>query len=174
MNIYNTATSSVTTIQNVTFDGDGTAACGLGTNSTRGTITATNLFCKNTAYSAGWASWQQNGTVTTRNFVTVNCVRSYNAERHGGVANHYDPIWCEPASGHYDVNYTWESGYSGGSINFYFTNAAAWQRYIAARTTKKITFVVNSHGFSGLIGSVSVYVAGVKQTTTDYVQFTGS
>lgn len=173
LNLYNLPSGGTANFTNVTMDGANVAAVGIGLNSIHGTITMRNLLTKNTAYSAGVAGWQMAGTDTYYDWVNTGSVRSYNAERHSGTTNFYDPVWGEPTSGHYDINYTWESGWKGGSINFYFSSAQAWQNYIANRSTKKITIVTNPHGQGDIRSTVHVYVGGVLQPQGNYVQFSG-
>jgi len=174
INLYNLPKGGTANFTNVTADGSKVAAVGIGLNSIKGTVTMRNVLTENTAYSAGIAGWQMSGTDNYYNWVSTNNIRNYNAERHSGTSNFYDPVWDQPTAGHYDINYTWESGWSGGSINFYFTNQAAWNNYIANRSTKKITIVTNSHGQGNIRSTVHVYVGGVEQPQANYVQFSGT
>jgi hypothetical protein len=174
MNFYNQPVGGNATFTNVTMDGQKTAAVGIGLNSDRGTMTFRNLLTENTAYSAGVAGWQMSGTDNYYNWTNLNSVRSYNAERHTGTSNFYDPVWNQPLPGHSDINYTWESGWKGGKINFYFSSDSAWRKFESARTTiKKISIVTNPHGQGDIRSTVHVYVGGVQKTATDYVQFSG-
>ncbi len=174
INLYNQPANGVATFENDTIDGKGVAAVGIGLNSVRGTVNVKNLLTKNTGYSAGVAGWQMSGNDNYYNWVNTNSVRSYNAERHSGTTNFYDPIWSQPKSGHYDINYTWEPGWQGGSINFRFSDDAAWQKFIANRSIKKITIITNPHGQGAIRNTVHIYVKGVLKNTTDYVQFFGA
>lgn len=172
------ATGTVT-VTNVTVDGQNLGASGLGSNGATGvsaTFNITNYYALNLKYSAGWASWQHIGTMNFHNFVVKNSARAFNAERLAGKVNFYDPIWSTPFSTHYDLNPTYETGFTGGTINFYFSSTTAWNNFIAGRTIKKITATSNKSSVSlGLnkTNVIKVYIANVLKTQSSYVQWTG-
>lgn len=162
------------TVHNVTVDGGDEGASGIGSNKSGAKYNIVNYLAINNKYSAGWASWEHTGTMNFHNFVMRNGARAFNAERLAGTVNFYNPIWDAPFSGHHDVNPTYDSGFTGGHLNFYFSSATAWRNFIAPRSIKKITATTNSKSVSlGLSkGSViKVYVAGVLQKQSTYVQW---
>ncbi len=99
------------------------------------------------------------GTFNVHDYVQTGGARSLGAERMAGKVNLYDPVWSAGTTGH-DVTYTWDGGYSGGSINFYYSSAAKVP-------DRKISIITNKSG--GIASSVHVYVGGVEKTTSDYV-----
>lgn len=170
------ACTGTVTVTNITADGQNVGAAAMGSNHATARFTVTNYLAINNKYSAGWASWHQLGQMDFHGFIMKNGARAFNAEGLGAEVNFYDPLWDDPFSGHSDVNPTYESGFAGGHLNFYFTDQAAWNAFIATRTNKKITAVSNSSSVSlGLVKSdvVRVYIGGVLQTQSNYVQWTG-
>lgn len=168
------ACTGTVTVQNVTVNGENLGATGIGSNGGTANYNVTNFTASNNRYSAGWASWELKGTLNMHNFQMHNGARAFNAERLAGTVNFYDPLWDTPTSGHYDVNPTYETGYTGGHIRFYFTTATNWNNFIAARSIKKITAITNTSSIKlGLVKStvIKVYVAGVLKTQSSYVQW---
>lgn len=170
------ACTGTVTVTNVTVDGQNLGAAAIGSNNSAATYNITNYLAINNKYSAGWASWEHKGVMNFHGFVVRNSARAFNAERLAGTVNFYDPLWDDPFAGHFDVNPTYETGWAGGTLNFYFTAASNWNAFIAARTNKTITAVSNSSSVSaGLVKGtvIKVYVAGVLQTQSNYVTWTG-
>jgi|GEM_PF-5063566 len=174
VNFY--ASTGTVTVTNVTVDGGGVGATAMGSNNSGATYNITNLYTHDHPYSAGWASWEHSGIMNFHGFVMKNGARAFNAERLAGQVNFYDPLWDDPMSGHFDVNPTYESGWTGGELNFYFSSISAWNTFIANRTNKKITAVSNPSSVSyGLSKStvINVYIGGALQTQSNYVTWTG-
>jgi PKD repeat protein len=184
-------TTATVNFTNVTVDGQKVGAAGLGTNRTRGIINLTNVIAKNMGYSAGIALWEvaSTSTINIRNSVMTGNHRNLGLEAHGGTVNVYDPVWGDFASGGHDVNLTYgiASGatWKNGVLNFYFTDAAAWQKFLTNRANKKIAIVTNwrqdygsgiiaAGSFTDLYAACRVYIGGVKQNSTDYISFTGN
>jgi PKD repeat protein len=183
-NVYSQASGTIN-FQHVTFEGSGLGAAGLGTNSTSGTINIDNCVASNFLYSAGVATWENRGTINVRNLKMGKNRRNFGAETNAGTINIYNPIWGDPVVGN-DFNITWTNNYHDGVINVYFTTATDWQNFIGPRTNKKIKVVTNTKqvyggsaggaytGTGDIWNNFRVYVAGVRQTTTNYVAFTGN
>lgn len=161
-------------VNNLVADGENLAACGVESNHSAGTFIVNNFVAKNTRYSAGWASWHQQGPMTFNNWHATNCCRHFNAEGLAGAITFVDPIWNDPFSGHYDSNFTWEPSFQQGTLTWRFSSSAAWQAFIAGRSKKKITIVCASNGLGNIHAAVRVFIGGQQMTTTDYVSFTGS
>ncbi len=164
------------TVENVTVDGGNVGAAAMGSNNSGATYNITNYLAINNPYSAGWASWEHTGTMNFHGFVVRNGARAFNAERLAGTVNFYDPLWDDPFSGHFDVNPTYETGWTGGVLNFWFSSATAWQAFIAKRSHKTILAVSNPSSVSvGLVKNdvIRVYIGGVRQTQSTYVTWTG-
>jgi hypothetical protein len=183
-NVYSQASGTIT-FSHVTFEGSNLGAAGLGTNSTSGTINIDNCVASNYPFSAGIATWENRGTINVRNLRMSKNRRNFGAETNAGTINIYNPIWGDPLVGN-DFNITWTNNYHDGFINVYFTTATDWQNFIGPRTNKKIKVVTNTHqvyggsaggaytGAGDIWNNFRVYVGGVRQTTTNYVAFTGN
>jgi hypothetical protein len=177
INLYaQESTTATVNFTNVTVDGQGVGAAGLGTNRTRGLINMTNTVTRNMQYSAGIALWEvaSTSTINIRNSKMSGNRRNLGLEAHGGVVNVY--LTWGIASGA-----TWKNGV----LNFYFTSATNWNNYIANRAVKKITIVTNPNQdygsglvpdgtYNDLWNSCNVYVGGVKQTASNYITFSGT
>lgn len=169
------------TVKNVTADGNGVGASIMGSNSSGATYNITNLLSQNCPYGSGWASWQHTGTMNFYNFIVKACAKAFNAERLAGVVNFYDPLWELPGggggNGAYDLNPSYDTGYTGGVVNFYFTSAANWNAFTANRGGANIKAITDTNSVSkGLKRStvINVYVGGVKQTQANYVTWSGA
>lgn len=167
-------TSGTLLVENVTGDGGGVSAAMFGSNGVTAKCTIRNLYTFNHPYSAGWASWQQRGQMDFYNFQCFGA-RAFNAERLVGTVNFYDPVWGDPKS--QDINPTYESGWTGGLVNIYFSDNAAWQRFLAARSARKYVYpLTNASSVSLGVNrdTVKVFVGGVRKTTSDYIRWGGA
>ena len=154
--------SGTGTVDDLTINGGSGAlssAVGLAINNSDADWNITDLTANHLTYSAGIALWQVRGTMNIRHYVQRGGARSLGAERMAGTVNLIDPDWSAGTTGH-DVTYTWDGGFSGGSINF---------RYSSAAQVPKRKIVILTNKASGIAGSVHVYIGGVQQTTSAYV-----
>jgi hypothetical protein len=135
------------------------SSAGLAINNSTANWNINDLTTRNLRYSAGIALWQVRGTFNVRNYVQSGGARSLGAERMAGTVNLYDPKWSAGSTGH-DITYTWDGGYSGGRINFYYSSASEVPN-------RRINILTNKA--SGIAGSVHVYIGGVEQTASKYV-----
>jgi hypothetical protein len=154
--------SGTNTVEDLTVNGGSgslASSVGLAINNSNADWKIDHLTTNNLRYSAGIALWQVRGTFDVHNWVQSGGARSLGAERMAGTVNLYDPKWSAGTTGH-DVTYTWDGGYSGGSINFYYSSAAQ----VPDRKIKVIT-----NKAAGIAGSVHVYIGGVQETASNYV-----
>ncbi|MGN6446058.1 hypothetical protein [Amnibacterium sp.] len=154
--------SGTATVDDLTING-GTgslaSAAGLAINNSAANWNIDNLTTRNLRYSAGIALWQVHGTFNIRNWTQSGGARSLGAERMAGTVNLYDPKWSAGTIGH-DITYTWDGGYTGGSINFYYSSASQVPN-------RKIQILTNKA--AGIANSVHVYIGGVEQNASNYV-----
>lgn len=177
-------------VKNVTFDGAGEAAAGLGTNyQASGTVLdISDSVFKNTYISAGVAiHGAANGsTIVARNTVMTGNHRNWGIEANGANCDIYDPLWDDKnfnnvagITGH-DFNITWTVNNYEGRIRVFFTTMANYNAFKAMRTNPKFTIVGNFQAYGDSTGSTpyagpnrlvdyfEVWIGGVKQVTTDY------
>ena len=150
------------TIDDLTINGGSgplASAAGLAINNSDSTWNISGLTTRNLAYSAGIALWQVRGTFNVHNYVQTGGARSLGAERMAGDVNLYDPVWSAGTTGH-DVTYTWDGGFTRGSINFHYSSAA--------KVPNRKIVVITNHA-AGIAGSVHVFVGGVEQPAGKYV-----
>ncbi|TDS74935.1 hypothetical protein [Amnibacterium kyonggiense] len=154
--------SGTNTVEDLTINGGSgalTSAAGLAINNSDADWRISDLTTRNLRYSAGIALWQVRGTFDIRDYVQRGGARSLGAERMAGTVNLYDPKWDAGTTGH-DITYTWDGGYSGGSINVRYSSRAEVP-------DRKIQILTNKA--AGIAGSVHVYIGGVEQDASRYV-----
>lgn len=177
-------------VHNVTFDGAGEAAAGLGTNyQAAGTVLdISDSVFKSTYISAGIAiHGASNGsTLVCRNVVMTGNHRNFGIEANGGNLDVYDPLWDDKnfggiagVTGH-DFNITWTVNNYEGRIRIFFTSMANYNAFKAMRNNPKFTIVGNFQAYGDTTGSTpyagtkrlvdyfEVWIGGVQQVTTDY------
>lgn len=190
-NIYAQAATSTVNVSRCTFDGrqNGTkvASALLGTNNTSGVINITDCLFQENLGSAGPTIWELHagGTINLIRPVTKNLKRNVGNEAQAGTINIYDPLFDDPISGSDDIRITWTSNFNLGTINVYFTSQSNWNAFIAPRVNKKILTICSvAQAYGGSAGGAytgtadirnycHVYIAGVKQTLSNFWTFTG-